>query len=452
MQDNYLTVTALTRYIKRKFELDKHLKEVWLKGEISNFKHHSRGHMYLTIKDDHSRVNAVMFAGNNRSLKFMPENGMQVLIKGQVSVYEPQGQYQLYIQEMEPDGIGALHVAFEQLKEKLHNEGLFDPSLKKSLPPYPQHIGIVTSPTGAAVRDILITIKRRYPIAAITIFPALVQGEHAPSSIVAAIKQANVCDVPLELLIVGRGGGSIEELWGFNDERVARAIVHSNLPVISGVGHETDITIADFVADVRAATPTGAAELAVPSKEDVDQKITNLTQAINRSLAYRIEEFGNKLERLQKSYAFRYPAQLINQKEQELDKLIDKLSKTSLDIVKNKQNQFAQNFLRLRNQHPNKQLEINQKDVTQLLKRHKRAMDGLLTHYKQDFISKVDKLNLLSPLHTMKRGYSIAYTEQGSVIQSNSDVQVGDNIAVKLQDGMIDCHVYGIEEDEKNDG
>ncbi|MFB1050406.1 exodeoxyribonuclease VII large subunit [Paraliobacillus sp. JSM ZJ581] len=451
MQDNYLTVTALTKYIKRKFELDKHLTDIWLKGEISNFKHHSRGHMYLTIKDDYSRVNAVMFAGNNRSLKFIPENGMQVLIKGQISVYEPQGQYQLYIQQMEPDGVGALHVAFEQLKEKLNTEGLFDKALKKSLPLYPQHIGIVTSPTGAAIRDILSTINRRYPIATVTIFPALVQGEQAPTTIVTSIKQANESTVPLDLLIVGRGGGSIEELWAFNDERVARAIVNSNLPIISGVGHETDVTIADFVADVRAATPTGAAELAVPSKDDVQQKVVNMTQSISQLLTYRIEESKNKLERLQKSYAFRYPSQLINQKEQELDKRIDQLSKTTVSIYQHKMNQFNQSSLRLSNQHPDQQIDLNQKDIVQLSKRHKRAMENLLEKYKYDFVTNLDKLNLLSPLHTMKRGYSIAYTQQGSIIQKTDDVKVKDAISIEVQNGVLSCYVSGIEEGKTND-
>lgn len=447
MQDNYLTVTALTKYIKRKFELDKHLNDIWLKGEISNFKHHSRGHMYLTIKDDYSRVNAVMFAGNNRSLKFMPENGMQVLIKGQINVYEPQGQYQLYIQQMEPDGVGALHVAFEQLKEKLNKEGLFDPSFKKSLPMYPQHIGIVTSPTGAAIRDILSTINRRFPATSVTVFPALVQGEQAPASIVTSIKQANESKLQLDVLIVGRGGGSIEELWAFNDEQVARAIVNSDLPVISGVGHETDVTIADFVADVRAATPTGAAELAVPSKTDVQQQIYSATQSIRQMLTYRIEESNSKLNRLQKSYAFRYPAQLIKQKEQELDKKIDQLSKAVDTIYQHNSKQLEHNMLRLRNQHPNKQIDGTKNNLTQLSRRNEQAMFRLLEKHKQKFGAELDKLNLLSPLHTMKRGYSIAYKENGSIIQQTSDVKVNDPVTLKVQDGLLNCYVSDIEEE-----
>ncbi|WP_079708541.1 exodeoxyribonuclease VII large subunit [Paraliobacillus ryukyuensis] len=449
MHDNYLTVSALTKYIKRKFELDNHLTEVWLKGEISNFKHHSRGHMYMTMKDDRSRINAVMFAGNNRSLKFLPENGMQVLIKGQVGVYEPQGNYQLYIQQMEPDGIGALYVAFEQLKEKLDNEGLFSESLKKALPTYPKHIGVVTSPTGAAIRDILTTIQRRYPIADITIFPALVQGEQAPVSVASAIQLANKSDLALDVLIVGRGGGSIEELWAFNDERVARAVANSIIPVISGVGHETDVTITDFVADVRAATPTGAAEIAVPSKEDVQQHLNNLNRTMSRGLEYLMNHSKNHLNRLKKSYAFRYPAQLLNQKEQELDKNIERLTKSSLSSQENQLKTFSQLNQRLENQHPEKQVQTTKKELAQLFNRQSRAMNQLYTAYNQKFIRQLDKLEVLSPLHTMKRGYAITYREDGSLIQSTKQVQPGDAITVKVKDGSLDCHVWGIEEEKK---
>src|SRR5690625_965256 len=228
--------------------------------------------MYLTIKDDQSRVQAVMFAGNNRKLKFTPEDGMNVLIRGEISVFEPYGQYQLYIRHMEPDGIGALYLAYEQLKDKLENKGYFDTNHKKKLPLYPKHIGIITSPTGAAVRDILTTIKRRYPIVQTTVIPVIVQGQLAADSIRKAIEFANQSDV-YDLLIVGRGGGSIEDLWGFNKEIVADAIYHSNIPIISAVGHETDHTISDFVADLRAPTPTGAAELAVPSRFELLEKI-----------------------------------------------------------------------------------------------------------------------------------------------------------------------------------
>lgn len=451
MHDNYLTVTALTRYIKRKFELDKHLTEVWLRGEISNFKHHSRGHMYLTIKDDQSRINAVMFAGNNRSLKFVPENGMQVLIKGQISVYEPQGQYQLYIQQMEPDGIGSLYVAFEQLKEKLDKEGLFDFSKKQSLPRYPTHIGVVTSPTGAAIRDILTTLNRRYPMADITIFPALVQGEQAPKSIVQAIELANSKAPSVDLLIVGRGGGSIEELWAFNDEEVARVIAASTIPVISGVGHETDITVADFVADLRAPTPTGAAELAVPSKLDIQTKLQSYQTSLSQSIKYIMEQAKRDVNHLTKSYAFRYPSQLVTQKEQQLDKSMERLHKLIDSIYVNKRSSHTQQVDRLKNQHPKKQFESSSKILTQLFERQHRAIQAIFNQHNQAFLQQLDKLELLSPLHTMKRGYSIAYQKDGTLIQSYQDVQPGDNISVKVQDGMLACHVSDIKEEKAND-
>lgn len=260
MTNKYLTVTALTKYMKRKLDMDPHLRDVWLKGEISNFKLHSRGHMYLTIKDDQARINAVMFAGNNRFLKFKPENGMKVLVRGEVSVFEATGQYQLYIQQMEPDGLGSLYLAFEQLKERLRTKGYFDEQYKKKIPTIPHHIGVITSPTGAAVRDIITTIKRRYPVAQVTVLPVLVQGVNAASSITKAIYKANDMG-EFDVIILGRGGGSIEELWSFNEESVAEAIFHSKIPIISAVGHETDVTISDYVADLRAPTPTGAVSL-----------------------------------------------------------------------------------------------------------------------------------------------------------------------------------------------
>ncbi|TXK90204.1 exodeoxyribonuclease VII large subunit, partial [Parageobacillus sp. SY1] len=255
----YVTVGALTKYIKRKFEVDPHLRDLWIKGEISNFKYHSRGHMYFTLKDEQARIQAVMFAGYNQYLSFRPEDGMKVLVRGEISVYEPSGNYQIYVKEMQPEGIGNLYLAYEQLKKRLEAEGLFSPEHKKPIPAFPRYIGVVTSPTGAAIRDIMTTIRRRYPIATVILFPTLVQGEQAAESIVRSIEKANELGY-IDVLIVGRGGGSIEELWAFNEEIVARAIFASEVPIISAVGHETDFTIADFVADLRAPTPTGAAE------------------------------------------------------------------------------------------------------------------------------------------------------------------------------------------------
>ncbi|WP_186578083.1 exodeoxyribonuclease VII large subunit [Aquibacillus kalidii] len=450
MNDKYLTVTALTKYMKRKFELDKHLRNVWLKAEISNFKRHSRGHIYLTLKDDNSRIQAVMFAGNNRLLKFQPENGMSVLVKGEVSIFEPQGQYQLYIQEMEPDGIGSLYLAFEQLKDRLGKEGLFDPSRKLALPKFPKQIGVITSPTGAAVRDILTTIRRRYPIVGVTVIPVLVQGEYAANSIARAISFANQLD-KFDLLIVGRGGGSIEELWSFNEEVVAREIARSTVPIISAVGHETDFTISDFVADLRAATPTGAAELAVPSQDELRERIGNLTRSLERTLKTSLTKSKERLEQLAKSYAFRYPEQLVKQKEQELDRNVERLTKSLNNLQTNQSQQWLNIHKRLTQQHPNKQIIQLSQDMSQLVSRMNRAINNSVQVKEKRFSSTIDKLTLLNPLNTMKRGYSISYSKDGKVIQSTKQIQLGDQVSIKVLDGTLDCQVSGIEEDKKDE-
>ncbi|QTM99785.1 exodeoxyribonuclease VII large subunit [Sediminibacillus dalangtanensis] len=448
MNDRYLTVTALTKYIKRKFEMDRHLKDVWLKAEISNFKHHSRGHMYLTLKDDHSRIQAVMFAGNNRSLKFKPENGMNVLVKGELSVYEPQGQYQLYISQMEPDGIGALYLAFEQLKEKLSKEGLFDHSVKQSIPVYPKKIGVITSPTGAAVRDIMTTLSRRYPIAKSVLFPVLVQGSQSAASIVKAIETASRMG-DFDVLIVGRGGGSIEELWSFNEEIVARAIHASTVPVISAIGHETDFTISDMVADMRAATPTAAAELAVPSQAEIKERIIALDRSMDRALKSRLASAKERLGQLQRAYAFRYPAQLLRQKEQELDKFVERLGRGLSARHNSKQDSLRALHKRLMLKHPKTQTQLMGRELNQLRLRLDRAFAKEVQARQNRFQKNLDKLSLLNPLNTMKRGYSITYQQNGEVLSSTKKVQPGEQVTVKLFDGSLDCQVWGIEEEKQ---
>ncbi|MGX4669550.1 exodeoxyribonuclease VII large subunit [Cerasibacillus sp. JNUCC 74] len=445
MKDKYLTVTALTKYIKRKMDTDPHLREVWLRGEISNFKHHSRGHMYLTIKDDRSRIQAVMFAGNNRSLKFTPENGMNVLIKGEVSVFEVYGQYQLYIQHMEPDGIGALYVAYEQLKEKLQKKGFFDQAYKKSIPLLPQKIGIITSPTGAAIRDIITTIKRRYPIVEMIVLPVLVQGEAAANSIKQAIETANKVG-NFDLLIVARGGGSIEELWSFNEEIVAEAIFHSNIPIISAVGHETDTTISDYVADLRAPTPTGAAELAVPSSSELKNRILTLKRILIKDMRQKIKQQRQLLIKLQQSYAFRYPGQLLKQKEQELDRRVEQLQKAMVHKVTKKRQYYQHVHVRLATQHPGKQLERAKLQLQQLAKRHSFAMKQVQTSKREVLYKQVDKLSLLNPLEIMKRGFSIAYSPSDKIIKSIEHVHPEDIISLRVMDGLITCHVKEVEE------
>lgn len=426
-------------------DTDPHLREVWLRGEISNFKHHSRGHMYLTIKDDRSRIQAVMFAGNNRSLKFTPENGMNVLIKGEVSVFEVYGQYQLYIQHMEPDGIGALYVAYEQLKEKLQKKGFFDQAYKKSIPLLPQKIGIITSPTGAAIRDIITTIKRRYPIVEMIVLPVLVQGEAAANSIKQAIETANKVG-NFDLLIVARGGGSIEELWSFNEEIVAEAIFHSNIPIISAVGHETDTTISDYVADLRAPTPTGAAELAVPSSSELKNRILTLKRILIKDMRQKIKQQRQLLIKLQQSYAFRYPGQLLKQKEQELDRRVEQLQKAMVHKVTKKRQYYQHVHVRLATQHPGKQLERAKLQLQQLAKRHSFAMKQVQTSKREVLYKQVDKLSLLNPLEIMKRGFSIAYSPSDKIIKSIEHVHPEDIISLRVMDGLITCHVKEVEE------
>ena len=445
MKDKYLTVTALTRYIKRKIDLDSHLQNIWLKGEISNFKHHSRGHMYLTIKDEQSRIQAVMFAGNNRHLKFIPENGMKVFIRGNISVYEANGQYQLYINEMEPDGLGALYLAYEQLKEKLLKNGYFDKAHKKQIPLFPQRIGVVTSPTGAAVRDIITTIKRRYPIVEVVVIPVLVQGPNAAVSIANGIEHANTVG-GFDTLIVGRGGGSIEELWSFNEEIVAAAIYRSEIPIISAVGHETDTTISDFTADLRAATPTGAAELAVPSQVELKNHISQLNQRLNREMNRQLDFHMRQLESLKSSYAFRYPKELIKQKEQELDNQLENLERNIQLQLKEKKSSFQIAYNRLQLQHPKQQMEQAAKALKDVTGKHQLIMSQIVDTHQLSLVNLLDKLSLVNPLEILKRGFGLTYSDDGELIKTVQNVNEKDRITIKLNDGDLNCKVLTIKE------
>lgn len=446
----YLTVTALTKYIKRKFDVDPHLQDIWIKGELSNFKMHSRGHMYFTLKDENARIQAVMFAGYNRGLAFRPESGMKVMIRGEISVYEPSGNYQMYVKEMQPDGIGNLYLAYEQLKGKLQELGYFDETRKRSLPPYPSRIGVVTSPTGAAIRDIITTLKRRYPIGEIVLIPALVQGANAAPSIVKAIDQANRFG-DLDVLIVGRGGGSIEELWAFNEESVARAIYESDIPIISAVGHETDFTIADFVADLRAPTPTGAAELAVPHLTEVMERIGQRKIRMMRVMREMMAFQKERLQRAQKSYAFRYPGKLCEQKEQELDKLMDRLYRESRRNIEGKKEKYEQLARLLLRNHPKEQAKRSAEQHQLLTKALIKEMQTILKQHQMSFVSAASKLNTLSPLKTMERGYSLVYDEDNQLVKSAKRVSMGDMIHVRLSDGDLQCEVAKVEERFSNE-
>ena len=416
MNDKYITVSQLTRYIKYKIDNDVNLNEVFLKGEISNFKAHSRGHFYFTLKDEGSRINAVMFATSTKRIKFTPTDGMKVLVTGKISVFEANGGYQIYVNDMLEDGVGNLYIAFEQLKKKLEMEGLFDPKLKKPIPKIPKRVGVVTAPTGAAIKDIISTIKRRWPLTEILLFPSLVQGEMAAAHIVKQIKLSE--NYELDTLIVGRGGGSIEDLWPFNEEFVARAIYECKTPVISAVGHEIDFTIADFVADLRAPTPTGAAEMAVPQYNDVVNYLNQLDIRLNSVINNKIKNYRQKLDSIKERNLFKNPMVIYQSKEMMFDNLLDRLkySTTSLFNVKEKQ------LLTIKNSY--------------ILKNPYQLLDKKANKYLQI----ISKLETLSPLLTLKRGYTITKVG-GKVIDSALSLKKNDLLEVEFSDGIVKAEV-----------
>ncbi|MCY8938274.1 exodeoxyribonuclease VII large subunit [Peribacillus frigoritolerans] len=441
----YLSVSALTKYIKRKFDADPHLQNVYIKGEISNFKQHTSGHMYFTLKDEKARLLSVMFAANNKGMKFLPENGMKVLVKGDISLYEAGGQYQLYVKSMAPDGVGDLYLAYEQLKKKLEGAGLFLAEHKKPIPQYPKSVGVITSPTGAALRDILTTIKRRYPIARIIVYPALVQGNNAAKSIAKAISMANA-RAESDVLIVGRGGGSIEELWAFNEEIVAESIYDSDIPVISAVGHETDFTIADFVADMRAPTPTGAAELAVPHLNEILERLMNRKNRLTRSIQEAVNFERTRLTRMERSYAFRYPHKMYEQKLEQLDKTMDRLGRTSTRYFMKKRDELNQLNDILKKQHPEQAVKNAKEELQQHAKVLRRAMEAIYRHKSQQFVHITATLSALSPLKIMERGYGLVFAEDETLVKSTQQVSKGDKIAVSIKDGTLECEIKEIKE------
>lgn len=401
MNDKYISVSDLNKYIKNTLEYEPGLNEVFLKGEISNFKNHTSGHFYFTLKDEKSRINAVMFAGNNRKIKFKPMDGMKVLVTGKVSVYEATGGYQIYVNDMLEDGLGNLYVAYEQLKEKLEKEGLFNEEHKKPIPSFPEKIGIITAPTGAAVKDILSTINRRWPIVETILFPSLVQGESAAVNIIKQLKKAD--EYNLDVIIIGRGGGSIEDMWCFNDEQLARVIYNAKTPIVSAVGHEIDFTISDFVADLRAPTPTGAGELVVPNKTDALKFIDQLKKRTITNTSNLLNIYNKNLLNIKNSYILKNPHNIYLVKAQQFDNVVTKLELVTKDYYKTKSNQF-----------------------TNLL----------------------NKVELLNPLHTMKRGYAIIKDENELVIDKVSKVTKNQVININLQDGVIKTKVI---EGEAND-
>lgn len=422
MERQPLTVSALTKYIKYLFDHDTNLQRVVVKGEVSNFTHHSRGHFYFTLKDEQAQIKAVMFRQQAETVLFQIEDGMQVIVEGYVTVYVAGGTYQIQVESVSVDGLGELFVRFEQLKKKLAAEGLFDERFKKPIPQFPKRIGVITSPTGAAIRDILTTLRRRYRLVEVIIFPTLVQGVLAKESIVHSIEKANAYP-GLDVIILGRGGGSIEDLWCFNEEEVAYAIFKSKVPIISAVGHETDFTISDFVSDRRAATPTAAAELAVPNTQDLlvylDQLKSRLSHAMNRLH----NELRLRLNRIAESYVFKQPERILEQFYYRLDSLHKGLEfnspKTVLSLVNERLMAYR------------KQLN----DYYHALVRLKRHQFERLS----------EQLELVNPLGILKRGYAVV-KKDNQVIQSVHQVTMGDRLTVDFNDGTLAVDVIEKEE------
>lgn len=419
MEKRYITVSTLNRYLKNKFDTDPNIQRVSLKGEISNFKGHTRGHLYFTLKDEEGRINAVMFSFNASKLTFVPEDGMKVLVTGRVSVYPPTGSYQIYVEEMESDGLGNLYLMYEALKKELAEKGLFDAGHKKQIPKYPHRIGIVTAPTGAAIKDILSTIKRRYPICETIIFPCLVQGELAKDDIVKAINEAEKYD--LDVLIVGRGGGSYEDLWAFNEKIVAYAIYNCTIPVISAVGHEIDFTIADFVADLRAPTPTGAAEMAVPNMTDLFTFLEQIKIRCTSTISNKININKKHLLDLKDNYVLKNPLAVYEIKEQKLSNLIDTLNSVITNKLAN---------AKLRYNHIKENYILNNPEE-------------LLKKKKHDYTLILNKLEILNPISILSKGYSVVSLND-KAINSTDKISKGDVLNIKLYKGSVKAKVESV--------
>lgn len=394
-----LSVSQLNRYIKMNFDADENLANIFISGEISNFTNHYRtGHLYFTLKDDSAAVRAVMFNSSAKRLKFMPEDGMKVIARGRVSVYEASGQYQLYVDDMQPDGVGALNLAYEQLKEKLQKEGLFSEHHKKPLPPYPEKVGVITSPTGAAVRDIINVLGRRFPYAEIVFCPVLVQGEGAHLQLTDAVNLFN-SERAADVIIIGRGGGSIEDLWEFNDEGLARAVYNSEIPVISAVGHETDFTICDFVADMRAPTPSAAAELAVPDANELQYALSALNNRMFLNVSSGIADRRSRLEYLTSKGALKSPDEMLSNRSQRLDTAFSKM-----------------------------------------LSSYENRIGGK----KVEFISAATALSKLDPMSVLMRGFAFVSDKSGKNVYSSQALAKGDKINVRFHDGSAVCEVKEI--------
>ena len=436
----YLSVSTLTKYLKTKFDRDPYLERVFLTGEISNFRRRPK-HQYFAIKDEKSVIQATMWAGAFSKLNFDLEESMKVNLVGRVQLYEPGGSYSIIIEKMMPDGIGALAVQIEQLKKKLTAEGLFNPDFKQAIPSFSRKIGVITSPSGAVIRDIITTVNRRFPMTEILLFPAKVQGNGAADEVASRIREANK-RVDLDVLIIGRGGGSIEDLWAFNEEIVVRAIFESRIPVISSVGHETDTTLADFVADRRAATPTAAAELATPNtKLDILQYLTKSETRLTSSVQRSINQGQERLIRLQNSVIFRQPERLYDGYLQKLDQLTNTLTQRLQQH--HQKNQQAQALLtsRLTSLRLDQKISEANRQLERDMASLKLNMTNFLAYQKTRAEKAYDSLSLIDPEKIIKRGFAIARTADQKVVKSTQDVKTGDQLSLEVSDGLINVEV-----------
>ncbi|WP_413627260.1 exodeoxyribonuclease VII large subunit [Fructilactobacillus vespulae] len=442
MNHEYLTVTSLNQYIHKKFEKDPYLTKVYVTGELSNWRKRP-GHQYFVIKDDKSVLSAVMWKGAFNKVKFEPEEGMKVLITGRVSTFEKSGQYQIYVESMEPDGVGNLYLAYEQLKKKLFSEGLFAPEHKQLIPKYPKKIAVVTSQSGAVIRDIIDAVRKRDNHIQVVLFPAAVQGDGAATEIAQQIEAVNQRS-DFDTLIIGRGGGSIEDLWPFNEEIVARAIYNSRVPVISSVGHQTDNTIADLVADVRASTPTQAGVISSPVLSDLIVSLNNANNIMNNSIRNLIRTNQQKLEQLKRSYVFQDPKRLYESYQQQLDILTEKVQVGFKTIINQDVNRFEVLKSNLIAESPKNQIKSNQKQLEYLNTNLINAIKIIHKQKNDKLANEIAALDHLSPLKIMSRGYSLVKDSQGNLIKSVDQVSNKEEIKVDLSDGSIAANITKI--------
>lgn len=435
---DYLSVSALTKYIKYKFDQDPHLQSVLIKGELSNFKKHSSGHLYFNVKDKESVISAMMFKGSASKLNFEPKEGDEVLLEARVSVFERRGNYQIYVNKMQLDGIGNLYQKLEALKKKLAKEGYFDNSNKKSIPKFPKKIAVLTASTGAAIRDIHSTINSRFPLVEQIQISTLVQGEKAKEDIIEKIEYADSLGV--DTIIVGRGGGSIEDLWNFNEEEVVRAIFNCQTPIISAVGHETDSTLSDFVADIRAATPTQAAVIATPDQYELLQQIQQCQFMLTRFIRKYLEQHRKHIEHLSSYYKFTQPSLLYDQQIQHRDDLEKRLKQQVVLTFEQQRHQLK--LLQQRFNFRELLLNINreQQNNVQMTQQLVKALNSKILSYKNDLKLKVENLNNLSPTNTMLRGYAIV-NKENQIITSTKDLNEKDQLTLTMKDGTIDAKV-----------